>query len=197
MITIVTEPNDVTKVASALEKLGYTYDSAEAEYIPTLPEVAAAFIEIVAQVAGSAVTVVAQSLNDDCYTPGRSCAGRRQKRFESQHTMERKVEKNVRTFQMVGGFCPPFDLERGDPRLRQLVNMLDHTEVFRIEQVAAPLILKDREILPRYLTCNTLPTNEEAEQLPEFLRMAQEAGVDALIVADVGILPGRFSSTRR
>ena len=34
MITIVTEPNDVTKVASALEKLGYTYDSAEAEYIP-------------------------------------------------------------------------------------------------------------------------------------------------------------------
>ena len=39
-----------------------------------------------------------------------------------------------------------------------------------------------------YLTCNTLPTNEEAEQLPEFLRMAQEAGVDALIVADVGIL---------
>lgn len=39
-----------------------------------------------------------------------------------------------------------------------------------------------------YLTCNTLPTNEEAEQLPEFLRVAQEAGVDALIVADVGIL---------
>ena len=39
-----------------------------------------------------------------------------------------------------------------------------------------------------YLTCNTLPTNEEAEQLPDFLRAAQRAGVDALIVADVGVL---------
>lgn len=39
-----------------------------------------------------------------------------------------------------------------------------------------------------YLTCNTLPTNEEAVRLPEFLREAQKSGVDALIVADVGIL---------
>lgn len=39
-----------------------------------------------------------------------------------------------------------------------------------------------------YLTCNTLPTNQEIPQLPEFLRQAQNAGVDALIVADVGIL---------
>ncbi|MCI8649075.1 MAG: U32 family peptidase [Anaerotruncus sp.] len=39
-----------------------------------------------------------------------------------------------------------------------------------------------------YLTCNTLPTNEQAAQLPEFLLAARDAGVDALIVADVGIL---------
>jgi putative protease len=39
-----------------------------------------------------------------------------------------------------------------------------------------------------YLTCNTLPSNEELEQLPDFLRMARDAGVDALIVADIGIL---------
>lgn len=38
-----------------------------------------------------------------------------------------------------------------------------------------------------YLTCNTLPTNDEAEGLPEFLRMARDAGVDALIIADMGV----------
>ena len=39
-----------------------------------------------------------------------------------------------------------------------------------------------------YLTCNTLPRNNEIDQLPAFLRSAGEAGVDALIVADIGIL---------
>ena len=39
-----------------------------------------------------------------------------------------------------------------------------------------------------YLTCNTLPTNEQADQLPEFLYSARDAGVDGLIVSDIGIL---------
>ena len=39
-----------------------------------------------------------------------------------------------------------------------------------------------------YVTCNILPTNEEIDQLPDFLRYAEKIGVDALIVADVGIL---------
>ena len=39
-----------------------------------------------------------------------------------------------------------------------------------------------------YLTCNTLPSCDEADQLPAFLRQAAQAGVDALIVADVGVL---------
>lgn len=39
-----------------------------------------------------------------------------------------------------------------------------------------------------YLTCNTAPTNEEMERLPEFLSMAAGCGVDALIVADIGVL---------
>jgi putative protease len=36
-----------------------------------------------------------------------------------------------------------------------------------------------------YLTCNTLPTNEEIAQLPEYLKNAAACGIDALIVADV------------
>lgn len=39
-----------------------------------------------------------------------------------------------------------------------------------------------------YLTCNTLPRNNEIEQLPDFLKYVSEVGVDALIIADVGVL---------
>ncbi len=39
-----------------------------------------------------------------------------------------------------------------------------------------------------YLTCNTLPRNDELSELPDFLSYAQEIGVDALIVADLGVL---------
>lgn len=39
-----------------------------------------------------------------------------------------------------------------------------------------------------YLTCNTLPTNQEIPYLSEYLRNAQTAGIDAVIVADIGVL---------
>ncbi|MBQ9913138.1 MAG: U32 family peptidase [Clostridia bacterium] len=39
-----------------------------------------------------------------------------------------------------------------------------------------------------YLTCNVLPRNGELELLPEFLRNAVKANVDALIISDMGVL---------
>ena len=39
-----------------------------------------------------------------------------------------------------------------------------------------------------YLTCNTLPRNNEIERIPEFLKQAADAGVDAFIIADLGVL---------
>ena len=39
-----------------------------------------------------------------------------------------------------------------------------------------------------YLTMNTLPTNEELDRLPDAIREAYAAGVDAFIVADLGVL---------
>ena len=39
-----------------------------------------------------------------------------------------------------------------------------------------------------YLTCNVLPRNNELPELPEFLINAQKAGVDALIISDIGVL---------
>lgn len=38
-----------------------------------------------------------------------------------------------------------------------------------------------------YLTCNTIPTNEEILNIEDFLLKAQEAEVDGLIIADIGI----------
>lgn len=39
-----------------------------------------------------------------------------------------------------------------------------------------------------HLTVNTLPRNEELEHLPAFLERAKDAEVDALIIADVGVM---------
>lgn len=39
-----------------------------------------------------------------------------------------------------------------------------------------------------YLTCNTLPRNNEIELLPDFLKYAADIGIDAFIVADVGVM---------
>lgn len=39
-----------------------------------------------------------------------------------------------------------------------------------------------------YLTCNVLPRNDELDELPAFLINAKEAGVDAFIISDLGVL---------
>ena len=39
-----------------------------------------------------------------------------------------------------------------------------------------------------YVTCNTLPREAELRELPAYLEFLQEAGVDALIIADLGVL---------
>ncbi len=39
-----------------------------------------------------------------------------------------------------------------------------------------------------YLTLNTLPRNSEIPYLPEYIKNSAEAGVDAFIVADIGVL---------
>ncbi len=38
-----------------------------------------------------------------------------------------------------------------------------------------------------YLTCNTLPRNDDVKDMPDFLMGAKECGVDAFIIADLGV----------
>ena len=46
-----------------------------------------------------------------------------------------------------------------------------------------------------HVTVNTMPRNEETAQLPEYLRTLDAAGVDALIVADLGVftMAGKYA----
>lgn len=39
-----------------------------------------------------------------------------------------------------------------------------------------------------YITCNTVPRNKEIDLLPDYLAFLQAAGVDALIVTDLGVI---------
>lgn len=39
-----------------------------------------------------------------------------------------------------------------------------------------------------YLTCNTIPTNDEADAFPEYIANAAATGIDAAIVADIGVM---------
>lgn len=39
-----------------------------------------------------------------------------------------------------------------------------------------------------YLTCNTVPTNDEVIAFPDFIKTAAETGIDAVIVADIGVM---------
>ena len=38
-----------------------------------------------------------------------------------------------------------------------------------------------------HVTCNTMPRNDEVERLPEWLEYLGQLGVDAVIVADLGV----------
>ena len=59
---------------------------------------------------------------------------------------------------------------------------------FTPEQLAEGVIYAHARGRKVYVTMNTLPTNEEADRLPEAIRAAAAAGVDAFIVADLGVL---------
>ena len=59
---------------------------------------------------------------------------------------------------------------------------------FTPEQLTESVIYAHARGRKVYLTMNTLPTNEEADRLPEAIKEAAKAGVDAFIIADLGVL---------
>lgn len=59
---------------------------------------------------------------------------------------------------------------------------------FSDEELQTAVTLAHEKGAKVYVTCNTLPREKELEELPAYLRFLQDAGVDALIIADLGVL---------
>lgn len=59
---------------------------------------------------------------------------------------------------------------------------------FEFEQLVNAVRTAHAKGVKVYLTCNTLPRNSEIPDFEKFVREAVETGVDALIVADIGLL---------
>lgn len=70
----------------------------------------------------------------------------------------------------------------------EMFGMRTNPSNFDNEQLKQAVDLVHKNNKKLYLTCNTLPRNDEIEFLPEYLKYAVQIGVDALIIADMGVL---------
>lgn len=59
---------------------------------------------------------------------------------------------------------------------------------FTFEQMKEGVEYAHKRGVKVYITLNTLPTNEEMRKLPEFLPYIKDAGIDAVIVTDMGVM---------
>lgn len=59
---------------------------------------------------------------------------------------------------------------------------------FKADELKQAVTLVHSNNKKLYLTCNTLPRNHEIEALPDYLKYVSNIGVDALIIADMGVL---------
>ena len=59
---------------------------------------------------------------------------------------------------------------------------------FTFEQMKTATELAHAKGAAVHMTCNTLPRESELKELPGFLEKAQDAGIDALIIADLGVM---------
>lgn len=71
---------------------------------------------------------------------------------------------------------------------RQQFGMRASPMNFDFEQLCNAVKTAHAKNVKVYLTCNTLPRNNELPFFEKFVKEAVEAGVDALIVADIGLL---------
>ncbi|WP_101696552.1 peptidase U32 family protein [Clostridium minihomine] len=59
---------------------------------------------------------------------------------------------------------------------------------FTLEELEKSVRMAHEKGVRVHMTCNTLPRNEELPRLPQLLQNAQEIGIDAFIVADLGVM---------
>ena len=59
---------------------------------------------------------------------------------------------------------------------------------FSLEELADAVAYCHAHGVKVYVTCNTLPRNDEFTEMPAFLSACQDIGVDAFIISDLGVL---------
>lgn len=59
---------------------------------------------------------------------------------------------------------------------------------FTFEELKSAVDIAHTQSVKVYLTCNTVPMNDEIEKIPAFLLAAEECGVDAFIISDMGVM---------
>ena len=70
----------------------------------------------------------------------------------------------------------------------QMFGMRTAPSNFTREQLQEAVALAHARGVRVYLTCNTVPRNQEIDLLPDYLAFVQNVGVDALIVTDLGAM---------
>lgn len=70
----------------------------------------------------------------------------------------------------------------------QMFGMRTAPSNFIREELQTAVALAHARGVRVYVTCNTVPRNKEIDLLPDYLAFLQEAGVDALIVTDLGVI---------
>lgn len=70
----------------------------------------------------------------------------------------------------------------------QLYGMRAATTYFTNENIIKAVRLAHAKGAKLYVTCNTIPREDELSQMPGYMEFLQDAGVDALIIADLGTL---------
>lgn len=70
----------------------------------------------------------------------------------------------------------------------KIFNMRAATESFDSESLKQVVKMCHEQGTRVHYICNTLPRNNEIPMLPEFFETAADAGVDAFIIADVGVM---------
>ena len=59
---------------------------------------------------------------------------------------------------------------------------------FDMEELASAVTYAHDKNVKVYLACNVVMRNQDCSRMPDFLRSAQRAGVDALIITDIGAM---------
>ena len=70
----------------------------------------------------------------------------------------------------------------------QMYGMRSFAGNFTAEELKTAVELCHSHGVRVHITCNTMPRNDELAALPDYLAFLQDAGADALIVGDVGVL---------